>query len=128
MTPRPGANGANPPLTGRNVLIVEDEYLIADEARVEFETKGATVIGPAASVEQALELVKTNRIDAALLDIRLRDDFVFPVAQILLDKKIPFFFVTGYDALITPDQFRSVRRFTKPADYQMIARAICGVL
>jgi DNA-binding LytR/AlgR family response regulator len=128
MTPPPGANGADLPLNGYNILIVEDEYLLADEARAEFEAQGATVVGPAASVEQALQLVKTTKVDAALLDIRLQHDLVFPVAQVLLDKKIPFFFVTGYDALIMPEQFRDVRRFTKPADYRMIARALRGVL
>jgi DNA-binding LytR/AlgR family response regulator len=128
MKPPTGANGAELPLNGRNILIVEDEYLLADEARTEFEAQGATVIGPAASVDQALQLVKTATIHAALLDIRLQRELVFPVAQILLDQEIPFFFVTGYDALITPNQFRAVRRFTKPVDYQIIARALCDEL
>jgi DNA-binding LytR/AlgR family response regulator len=128
MTPHSGANGVDLLLNGRNVLVVEDEYLLAGEACAEFEAQGAIVIGPAANVEQALQLVEANRIDAALLDIRLRDDFVFPVAQLLLDKGVPFFFVTGYDALIIPDQFREVQRFTKPVDYQIIARALRGAL
>jgi DNA-binding LytR/AlgR family response regulator len=128
MTPLAGAQGAKLPLTGRNILIVEDEYLIADEARSEFQTQGANVIGPAASVEQGLRLVETNRIDAGLLDIRLQGNLVFPVAQLLLDSGIPFFFVTGYDAMIMPDQFRELRRFTKPADYQVIAKALSDLL
>jgi DNA-binding LytR/AlgR family response regulator len=127
-TTRSSANGADLPLKARNILLVEDEYLLADEARMEFEAQGATVIGPAATVEQALELLKTNRVDAALLDIRLRGELFFAVAQFLLDKAIPFLFVTGYDALITPEQFRDVPRFTKPADYHIIARALLGLL
>ena len=111
--------------SGRNVLVVEDEYWLAEEARLELNAIGALVVGPAASVEAALELVHSEKIDMALLDIRLQDGLVFPVAQALLDAGIPFVFVTGYDSLIVPEQFSKIRRFTKPADYRAVLQALC---
>lgn len=112
--------------SGRNILVVEDEYWLAEEARLELESLGAHVVGPAASLEAALRLVQSETVDLALLDIRVQDEDVFPVAQALLEAGVPFVFVTGYDAFILPEQFRHIRRFTKPADYRTVIQALCA--
>jgi ActR/RegA family two-component response regulator len=67
-------------LRGRCLLVVEDEYLIAADLTASLESLGVEVIGPAASVEEALSLVDNNsdRLDGAVLDINLRNERVYP--------------------------------------------------
>src|SRR5436189_372660 len=91
-------------LRGRCLLVVEDEYLIAADLTASLESLGVQVIGPAASVEEALALVHNNsdRIDGAVLDINLRNERVYPVADVLMARGVPFVFTTGYDAVAVP--------------------------
>src|SRR3954467_14286390 len=88
-------------LRGRCLLVVEDEYLIAADLTASLESLGVEVIGPAASVEEALALVhnSSDRIDGAVLDINLRNERVYPVADVLIERGVPFVFTTGYDAV-----------------------------
>jgi CheY-like chemotaxis protein len=74
------------PFTGRRLLIVEDELLIALELQSIVEQLGGTVVGPAGSVENALQLLSGTTPDAALLDANLRGDRVTPVAQACRDR------------------------------------------
>src|SRR4051794_18564375 len=94
--PRPDA------LRGRRLLVVEDEYLIAASLARELEGRGAEVVGPAGSVRDALALVEAegDRLDGAVLDINLRDERVYPVADALVARGVPFIFLTGYDARV----------------------------
>ena len=85
-------------LRGKNILIVEDDYLVADCTRRELEKCGALLIGPVPSVERALELVDEQKPDAAVLDINLAGEKVYPLADILSERQIPFVFATGYEA------------------------------
>src|SRR3954451_11745837 len=66
-------------LQGRHLLVVEDEYLIAADLTASLESLGAEVIGPAASIEEALSLLEINsdRLDGAVLDINLRNEPIF---------------------------------------------------
>jgi DNA-binding response OmpR family regulator len=83
-------------LLGRRVLIVEDEALLAFDLQLVFDEAGAEVIGPALSLAAALALVQTAaEIDCALLDVDLGGRDVFPVAQALLARGVPFVFHTA---------------------------------
>ena len=64
---------------GKRILVVEDEYLIADDLRTQLTAHGATVVGPVASVNEALALIESRAIDAAILDINLDAETTFPV-------------------------------------------------
>ena len=102
-------------LDGKNVLVVEDDYLIAIGISQSFEEAGADVIGPVGRVDKALALIaQCGRIDGAVLDINLNDEMVFPVAEALCERGVPFLFSTGYDASIIPERFHDVPRFLKP--------------
>lgn len=111
---------------GKNILIVEDEYFLADETRQQLEQLGATVVGPAANVEDALELIALSKIDGAILDIHLGDQFVFPVAEELAQADVPFVFATGYDPAMIPARFSGFALCGKPTELGRIAVALFG--
>lgn len=114
------------PLNGLSVLAVEDEYLIAEELRRGLEDAGATVLGPVPSVARALALVDAEggTIDGAVLDVNLGSEKVFPVADALTRRKIPFLFVTGYGESAVPERYRHVVRCEKPPNVAAVARAL----
>ena len=108
------------------VLLVEDEYLLAARVADEFGL-GVEAVGPAASVEQALELIEHGgHLDAAVLDINLRGDVVYPVADALRARGVPFVFVTGYEQQPIPEEYRNVVRFRKPIDPARVLRTLFG--
>jgi hypothetical protein len=91
-------------LEGLRVLIVEDEHIVALALADDLEDHGAVVIGPASSV-----------IEAAVLDIQLQSQMVFPVAEALAGRDVPFMFTSGFDASTVPAQFAHVPQCDKPA-------------
>jgi CheY-like chemotaxis protein len=103
------------PLLGRKILIVEDEFLIAMDIETSIEDAGGEVVGPAGTVDAALAAVtNAGDIDGAVLDINLRGKLVYPVADALAERQIPFIFTTGYDDGSIPERFAAVRRCGKP--------------
>lgn len=112
---------------GKRILIVEDEYFLADETRRKLEDLGAIVIGPAAGARQALSLIHQHKVDAAILDIHLGDEFVFPVADELEGRDIPFVFATGYDPSFIPVKYTGFALCEKPTELEKIARALFGL-
>jgi len=110
-------------LTGLQILIVEDEYMIATDLARSLEIQGATVIGPVGSLTGALELAAASEsLDAAVLDINLGEEKIFTVADLLVERGVPFVFATGYEAAIIPEVHSNVPRFEKPIDTEALAR------
>ena len=117
------------PLTGRRLLIVEDELLIALELQSIVEQLGGTVVGPARSVEGALQLLCDTTPNAALLDVNLREGRVTPVAQACRDRSVPFALVTGYGRLeLDEPLLESAPRVRKPFDTRAIHKVLVIVL
>jgi two-component system, response regulator PdtaR len=115
--------------TGRRLLIVEDELLIALELQSIVEQLGGTVVGPAGSVEGALQLLSETTPDAALLDVNLRGDRVTPVAQACREGSIPFALVTGYGRLeLEEPLLQSAPRIRKPFDSRAVHKVLAIVL
>jgi CheY-like chemotaxis protein len=117
-----------PDLSGLRILIVEDEYLIAMDLADRLGDLGAEVIGPAGSVAEALAVVAAegNRIDGAVLDVNLRNERVYPVADALAAQGIRFVFASGYDVGMTPAAYAGIARHVKPIDAVMVARYFAG--
>ena len=112
-------------LHSRRILVVEDEYMIAADMQQDLEEVGAIVLGPAPSVEAALQVLSGEAVvDGAVLDINLNGEKVFPVADTLTARGIPFLFATGYDASNIPPAYVHIIRCEKPVDTATIARAL----
>jgi DNA-binding response OmpR family regulator len=115
------------PLSGRRILIVEDEYLIASEMATALDDAGAEVIGPTAHLHEALELLDTGvPLDGAVLDIHLHGVTSFPLVDILVRRGVPVIFATGYGSESIPDRYRDIGRCEKPVDAAAILRALFG--
>lgn len=111
------------------ILVVEDEYLLADELHMELERAGATVIGPAAGLSEALAVINaTQDIDGAVLDANLKGEMVFPAAELLQDRDVPILFVSGYDAMVIPERFTDTPRCEKPIGVRRILDALVRAL
>lgn len=87
---------AFPGLQGKRILIVEDEAFIAMALEAAFEEAGATVVGPAATLDEAMHLTASKELDGAVLDIDLAGLDVFPAADNLVKRQVPFVFQTGH--------------------------------
>ncbi len=112
-------------LRQRRILIVEDEYFISEEMVRDFEAEGAQVVGPFPSVEDGLEVVARNEpIDGAVLDINLRGEMVFPLADALRTRGVRFVFSTGYERWSIPTTYQGVTLCEKPVDSAKLARAL----
>ena len=112
----------------QSVLVVEDEYLVALVLATDLEEAGYGVVGPYFKVETALEAIESQSFDVALLDINLNGQLVYPVADILSRRKIPFIFLTGYAARDIPEPYRSCRRVAKPINWDVVLGEIKKIL
>jgi CheY-like chemotaxis protein len=113
------------PLDGRRVLVVEDDYLIATELSRSLTSMGVEVIGPVPSVADALEHIETSgELDGAVLDINLGAERVFPVADALAKRAVPFVFLTGYDPGVIPQAHAGALCCQKPVDTPRLVRAL----
>jgi CheY-like chemotaxis protein len=112
-----------------HILVVEDEYMLADDLRDELESAGAIVLGPASDVASALALLAAEpQIDGAILDINLAGQTSFAVADELLRREVPFLFTTGYDRHAIPDRYQHLPRCEKPIRTAFIRDAIGRVI
>lgn len=116
-------------LHGRRILVVEDEYLIADDLQTALEAVGAEVLGPAPSIEDAQSLIASApAIDAALLDVNVRGEQIFAVADRLAERGVPFVFATGYDQASIPERYSGRPCLEKPIKARQIANIFRSLL
>ena len=115
-------------LKGRCVLIVEDEYLLESDLSRAFAAGGAEVLGPFGTADRALASAERDAIDMAILDVNLRGDAVFPVADALVARDVPFVFLTGYASEHLPERFAAAPRYAKPMKPPEIVSAIASAL
>ena len=107
------------------IIVVEDEYMLAEDLESELLDAEAIILGPVGTVSDALALIESeHEIDGAILDVNLGGEMVFPVADVLVSRRVPLVFTTGYDASVIPRRFQSVMRCEKPVDMAAVAVAI----
>ena len=120
---------ASSALRDRRILIVEDEYLIAMSLQDELTSIGSAVVGPVSSVERALKTIEADRdIDAAVVDVNLGGVMAYPVADLLLARKIPFVFTSGYEDDILRQRYPHVKNCLKPYLFPKMAEALTGAI
>jgi DNA-binding response OmpR family regulator len=115
-------------LDGRRILIVEDEAPIALSLATAVQQAGGSVVGPVASVAAAHAAMADNRIDGALLDIRLRNETSFPLADVLAVLNVPFIFVSGLSSALMPYTHRDRPLFDKPYETGDVVAALARLL
>lgn len=111
----------------RHVLIVEDDIFIALDLERVLDDAGCGVVGPASSVERALARIADTKLDAALLDVNLGHELVFPVADRLSAEGIPFIFVTGEPRTV-PERHWMRPVITKPYQAPAVLEALAAVM
>jgi PAS domain S-box-containing protein len=116
-------------LEGARILIVEDEMLLTLAIEATLHQAGAEPVGPVGTLPEALALARGERLDAAVLDVDIADEPVFPVADILLQRGVPFVFATGYvgDAAIPP-RYRGIPRLPKPYRRERLQQALAQLV
>ena len=109
---------------GLRVLVVEDSFLVAASLKRILIDLGCTVIGPAPTVRDASNLIAQHDCDAAILDVNLGKETAEPIARILEERRIPFFFVTGYTSPKQIQGYNEHPRLMKPIDRNMLQAAM----
>jgi CheY-like chemotaxis protein len=102
-------------LQGLRILAAEDELLVAMYLEDMLNRFGCEVLGPFATVTEAVRHAAGEVLDGAVLDINMRGESVFPAAVTLLDRGVPFVFCSGYaDLPILPERLKGCPRIAKP--------------
>jgi DNA-binding response OmpR family regulator len=111
-------------LAGLSVLVVEDDYLLAKEVASILREHGAVVLGPVPDVARGRALLSESRPDCALLDINLKGQFVYELAEELIKIGVPPIFTTGYDSSFLPRQLIGRACLQKPIDMRNLVLSI----
>ncbi len=115
-------------LAGKRILVVEDESLIAMLLEMALQDEGCIVVGPASRVAEALELaVDGQHLDGALLDVNLAGEAVFPVAEALASRAVPFLLLSGYGDQAVPEG-RNWPIRGKPFDVGDVMETLSGLI
>jgi DNA-binding response OmpR family regulator len=101
-------------LTGHRILVVEDDMPIALLIENVLQEHGCVVVGPVGKLDTAMRLAGSEALDAAILDVNIRGGHVFPVAERLRARCIPFALASGYGDWALPEALQNQPRLTKP--------------
>jgi CheY-like chemotaxis protein len=113
----------------KRILIVEDEMMIAMLIEDMVRDLGHEPIGPAMTVEKALEMATAEALDAAILDVNLgKGAPSTPIAEALKSRGVPFLFATGYGSKGRPDEFGEAPVLQKPFSLDDLSRTLSQIL
>jgi CheY-like chemotaxis protein len=116
-------------LAGRHVLVVEDEAIISMMVEDALSDAGASIVGPASSVEKALALIERGQtIDAAAMDMNLNGHLATPVARALMARNIPVVMLTGYDRAGIPEELKGLPLVPKPFSPEKLVAAVAAAM
>ena len=115
-------------LVGARVLVLEDEFFIADDMARALRERGAEPVGPVSTIEQAEALVASERVDAAILDLNLRGQMASDFVRRLVRSELPCLIVSGYDENALPQAVRDVPRMEKPVSPASVVSTLAAQL
>jgi CheY-like chemotaxis protein len=110
------------------ILVVEDEYLIRMLLEDMLADLGHTVAAAVGTIAEAKEAAATGEFDCAMLDVNLDGQQIFPVADILMQRGLPFVFVTGYGEGSLPEAYRGRPSLQKPFHAEKLEQTLNGLL
>jgi len=116
------------PKTGRRIFVVEDEFLIRMLLEDMLTDLGYDLVGMAGRVDEAAEMAQTKDFDLAILDVNLDGQDVYPVADLIGKRGLPFMFVTGYGGRGLPDNYRNRPTLQKPFQLDELKRMLAQLL
>lgn len=111
-------------IAGKRILLAEDYYGLAQQLCLILESHEATVIGPKASLESAMRAAQGESIDAAVIDINLKNKMAYPLFEHLHSNGTPFVITSGYDEHTVPAEYAGAPRLMKPFDEDQLLAAI----
>ena len=111
-----------------SVLVVDDEPMIRMLIQDMLDDLGHTLAGEAARIDEALKLASQAEFDVAILDVDLNGQPIWPVAEVLVARGLPFVFATGYGQRGVPEPYRGTPTLRKPFDADALEQAITAVL
>lgn len=129
MPASPAPSDDRSPLKGCRILVVEDEYFLADDIGRALVSLGAEIVGPVGDVADASNLLNDGgAIDGAVLDVNIRNQMIFPIARELRSRGVPIVFTTGYERSTIEAEFRDVPLLEKPIDVPRMTRTLAGLI
>ena len=118
----------NPTTPSARILVVEDEYLIRMLLEDMLADLGHTVAAAVGTIAEAKELATTGDFNCAVLDVNLDGQEIFPVADILMKRGMPFVFVTGYGEGSLPETYRGRPTLQKPFQAERLEQTLASLL
>jgi CheY-like chemotaxis protein len=117
-------NGEGKTVAGKRVLVVEDELMIRMLLEGMLTDLGHTVAAEAGGIDDAVAIAKKGAFDVAVLDVNLNGQPVTPVVEILIERRVPFIFASGYGLRGVPEAYRTIPTLQKPFQADALAEAI----
>ncbi len=115
-------------LAGRRILLVEDSPVVGPFTADLLADLGCEVVGPAPSMAAARELIEGDAFDAAIMDVHIRGERVFPLCEMLEAKGVPFVLTSGYADWTMPDKWQDRPRLQKPYRIHDVRSALVDLL
>ena len=106
------------------VLLAEDETLVALLLEEDLRSAGYTVIGPFMNLTKAILASRREQFDLAVLDVNLNGEMIYPLADELQARGVPFALLSGYGPTSLPERFRTLPRISKPYDPEVLLKEI----
>ena len=114
--------------SGVRILVIEDSPVVGPFTADMLGELGFDVVGPAPNMASARELVEGESFDAALLDIHIRGERIFPLCEVLAERGVPFIFTSGYADWQMPDKWQDRPRLQKPYTIEQVSEALGALL
>src|SRR5881275_2420314 len=123
----PREKAVNGELRGRRILVIEDSPVLAPFTADVLADLGCDVVGPAPNMAVAREMVDEGEFDAALMDVHIRGERVFPLCELLAAKGVPFVLTSGYADWGIPEKWDDRPRLQKPYTIEQVEEALSGL-
>ena len=112
----------------RSVLVIEDQAIVACDLQRFLDGTGYRVVGPVGSPDEALSKIASDKLDGAVVDVKLAGDASRQISEALKAAKVPHIFVNGWALGPIPEQCRDQPLLNNPYDYRSLLDALNGAM